>query len=746
MGISLEQYRSSVGSFNRIRTKQTGFKNTQGSESRNQSSYDQNPAFNQKTFPSKSQTYGLTMGPWKISKMIIFSLIIILSLPVPIFSSSVLSNSVPSNSALALPLHQPNGIIFDSTSPFEHALPELEENHDDLSQVIDLMIVWPPINEPGMPCLVFHSSCVCTLYPTLFASETALPFQCQQLLLIISGIESNPGPMSSEDILADLCTNAPTTEIRDCLRTYILNSTSTDALHKHIVSKNNRSAIENTVRHLCNPMRGQFYDLKTEDYTVRGLAFLLIYRIENLLPETCQHCKEEYCVNTTDIPLLSCSVCGQGAHTPCVFRTLLVEEKDRGGFTPEMALQKINPLMLPELKYLCKDCTEEYLPDKNDGLKKCAAERRQNSEQTNGTGSDTEDVPDGDARGEPQHDGASYQQDGSNTASGGGLFGTNGTQTHEPPTRTPADDDTQAEADNPRPRNGNLHPRIDNHLNNNNHPPDNICPFYTKGTCRYGISGRQCPKNHPKACQKLLQNGTRYPNGCSLGSSCDKFHPLMCISSLRTRTCYNMDCKRAHVKGTKRLRPTSHIPRLLDMRFNQQNHDRIQSAQSHNQNHTQHGQYHEGRRQEHDQRHTVMSQSNNNHQQYNHQGPRQQEHDQRCTVQSQPNNNHLQYNHANQDYEHSSPNNQRNFLEETLHSLNIMNQELRMQFQQTLNQFRTEMIGEMNLRLAPYPPLSRNHGEQASGNHGEQASEGQYPSHRGEHPQYIQQYWNPAQH
>ena len=103
----------------------------------------------------------------------------------------------------------------------------------------------------------------------------------------------------------------------------------------------------------------------------------------------------------------------------------------------------------------------------------------------------------------------------------------------------------------------------------------------------------------------------------------------MCISSLRTRTCYNMDCKRAHVKGTKRLRPTSHIPRLLDMRFNQQNHDRIQSVQSHHQNQAQNGQYHEGRRQEHDQRHTVMSQSNNNHQQYNHHGPRQQEHDQR---------------------------------------------------------------------------------------------------------------------
>ena len=200
---------------------------------------------------------------------------------------------------------------------------------------------------------------------------------------------------SPQEILAELCTNAPTTEIRDCLRTYILNSPNIDSLHKHIVSKNIRSSIESTVHYLLDPLRT---GIKTEDYTVKGLAYQLIYRVENLLPETCMHCNEEYCLNITDTPLLSCSVCGQGAHTPCVFRTLLVEEEDRAGFTPEMALQKINPLMLPELKYLCKDCTEDYLPDKNDGLKKKSAEkRRKQTEQTTENMPETDAVPEEDA-------------------------------------------------------------------------------------------------------------------------------------------------------------------------------------------------------------------------------------------------------------------------------------------------------------------------------------------------------------
>ena len=55
---------------------------------------------------------------------------------------------------------------------------------------------------------------------------------------------------------------------------------------------------------------------------------------------------------------------------------------------------------------------------------------------------------------------------------------------------------------------------------------------------------------------------------------------------------------------------------------------------------------------------------------------------------------------------------------------------------QTLQKFREDLLEEMNQRLAPYPPLSRNHGEQAN--------EGQHHGHRGENPQYSQYWGNSA--
>ena len=48
--------------------------------------------------------------------------------------------------------------------------------------------------------------------------------------------------------------------------------------------------------------------------------------------------------------------------------------------------------------------------------------------------------------------------------------------------------------------------------------------------------------------------------------------------------------------------------------------------------------------------------------------------------------------------------------------------------QQTLQKFKEEMLEEMNSRLAPYPPLSRNNNDQATD--GMQVNEGHYPGYR----------------
>ena len=43
--------------------------------------------------------------------------------------------------------------------------------------------------------------------------------QCLEALLLIGGVEQNPGP-TQDDILAGLCADVRTTEVRDCLRRY----------------------------------------------------------------------------------------------------------------------------------------------------------------------------------------------------------------------------------------------------------------------------------------------------------------------------------------------------------------------------------------------------------------------------------------------------------------------------------------------------------------------------------------------
>ena len=72
--------------------------------------------------------------------------------------------------------------------------------------------------------------------------------------------------------------------------------------------------------------------------------------------------------------------------------------------------------------------------------------------------------------------------------------------------------------------------------------------------CRYGVSGRGCSKEHPKPCRKLLQHGTKAPNGCTMGrNKCGKFHPKMYPTSIRKGECFNESCRPKHVIGTKRI-------------------------------------------------------------------------------------------------------------------------------------------------------------------------------------------------
>ena len=256
------------------------------------------------------------------------------------------------------------------------------------------------------------------------------------------------------------------------------------------------------------------------DYTKEACITALICRVQNLFPDQCSFCREQYCIRLTDNPLLSCQICGQGAHDPCVLDHLQRQSGEHQSVMPSDVWNRINPTNLPGLHYLCEACQKSTIPSEEAGKLK----RKPSIKQQSATQGDEQD---------------NLQESSSRTLD---VQPTPDQDDHTPMSLNGDNDvSTSQNGDGDRAP-----------------PPDtqtNICLFYRKGTCRYGISGRGCPKAHPKPCRKLLQHGTKAPHGCTLGRNCDKFHPRLCASSLRKGVCLKQSCRQWHIAGTNRTPP-----------------------------------------------------------------------------------------------------------------------------------------------------------------------------------------------
>ena len=350
-----------------------------------------------------------------------------------------------------------------------------------------------------------------------------LSAQCQAYLLVIGAVEQNPGPPAAtpEDVLARLSAEAPSSEIRDCIRLY-------DQERDYTFNKKKLGAI--SVATLVGTMT--YLGVPGQDiYTKPTIVHNLICRIQNLLPETCPICSESYCVERDELGLLPCSICGQAYHTPCLLGLLEVPEADRSSFGPEEAKRKINPYNLPGMFYICKVCEESHIPSEEAGKRKKGLTQSATAESVA-----SEELVVSQQPAIPED---AQSQDLPNPTNNNGRPG-------NPPTLAPLQHQrsNQGQANND-------HTHSDQ--NNGRTNPTQVCPFYRKGTCRHGISGRGCPKLHPNPCRKLLTHGNRGPRGCNRGAQCDKFHPKMCPTSLKNGKCLRESCKLRHVKGTLRV-------------------------------------------------------------------------------------------------------------------------------------------------------------------------------------------------
>ena len=97
-------------------------------------------------------------------------------------------------------------------------------------------------------------------------------------------------------------------------------------------------------------------------YTKDAVVLNLICRIQNLLPDACNICDEMYCTPVDEIPLLKCSICGQGAHIPCILRLLRVNGEEKNNFTQDDVKHMVNASEIPGVHYLCKACEKKSYP------------------------------------------------------------------------------------------------------------------------------------------------------------------------------------------------------------------------------------------------------------------------------------------------------------------------------------------------------------------------------------------------
>ena len=341
----------------------------------------------------------------------------------------------------------------------------------------------------------------------------------------------------TEDLIAELCLNAPSEAVKFCLRNYQYGRRLAQ-LEKDFL-KQKQDVLRDTADYLNIP--------GFKDKTKEPLAHLAICRIQNLLPDDCNVCNARYRISNSEKAILECSICGQGVHKECwveIAKAMSIEnpEVSTGNFNWDATTFKAiyNPLKLPGLFYICEECKPNVIPSEDEGNYKRGKSNNEAPPQTEVT---------------PTDEAESILIDASqNQNEGNGQI-----ITSQPATQDLPASETVTQWHNPVGDDDDGISITSEHPSNKD-PPENgksdtLCRFFRDGNCKYGMKGRECKFTHPKVCAKFSQHGTRQPRGCNRGKKCKDFHPKMCLNSLRKGECFSESCRFNHVKGTKRHPP-----------------------------------------------------------------------------------------------------------------------------------------------------------------------------------------------
>ena len=253
-----------------------------------------------------------------------------------------------------------------------------------------------------------------------------------------------------------------------------------------------------------------------------SIANRIILEIQSLFPAICGECSEEYSTEhgSSKIPLLRCFLCFQGCYD-CEQVTALV---------PNASLP-----LLSGAVWLCKSCHGVNNPVKPTKDRS----RSQSSKSTSQTSS---------AAATPK----TTQHPVISAAELTKKLQALGQQSRSPAItqvqQTPINEQELTDppiTNNEQPPISSTPPPLPVHS-----PLAPICEQFKEGKCPHG--NQTCSKSHPKACRKFARNGTHIKWGCQKGKNCNRYHPAHCSTSLANKTCFDPNCTRPHIVGTKR--------------------------------------------------------------------------------------------------------------------------------------------------------------------------------------------------
>jgi hypothetical protein len=287
---------------------------------------------------------------------------------------------------------------------------------------------------------------------------TCMPAGRQEIELIVSGVETNPGPTSitNEDdttTLTGLIEHYENQDTKDIIQTYDPThdwDQHVNQLMKCSVAKLRSASIELKI-------------VDAEKTKKKDLAKLIVKRIQCLLPEICMYCETKYHVLPNDTPAICCYVCKQGIHMDCIQTELQTNNSTEEIF-------KIKGLV-----WICAEC-DAAQDDQTTGMK-----QKQNVQFKEPSTQDETPRPEVELQ-------------------------PNIIQNEE------VEEETEPNRNNEREAG-----QIRNDPRNNGENPA-ICIHYKRGRCRHGIVGNGCMYRHPKPCRKLLNHGLRGAEGCHKGN------------------------------------------------------------------------------------------------------------------------------------------------------------------------------------------------------------------------------------